>query len=58
MPHILHPETAWGVWLTHVVIYVLDWTQLQKVIFMLKGPPANAVHVEDFGFEQMPDAQH
>lgn len=58
MPHILHPETEWGVWLTHAIIYLLDSIKLQKVIFMLKGPPADAVHVEQYGFEQITDMPH
>ncbi|EME43084.1 hypothetical protein DOTSEDRAFT_72460 [Dothistroma septosporum NZE10] len=58
MPHILHPETAWGLWLTLVIGYILTWTNLQKLIFMLKGPSANAVPMEDFGFAEAVDTQH
>ncbi|KAK5131685.1 hypothetical protein LTR08_000739 [Meristemomyces frigidus] len=51
-PYLISPETAYGVWKMRTAFAFVYWTGLAKVMFMLKGPPANAVPVEDYGFKQ------
>ena len=55
MPHILPPESAWGVWVMNAIVGFLAWTKLMYLVFMFVGPPANTVPVEEFGFEQLPE---
>ncbi len=55
MPHILHPETAWGVWMTNAIVGFITCTRIAKLLFMFKGPPADAVAVEEYGFRQLPE---
>ena len=54
-PHSLSPETAWGIWIRHVILYLVGLTGLMNLLFRLKGPPASNVSVEDFGFKQLPE---
>lgn len=56
MPHLLHPETAWGVWMTNAFGYALIWSGIAKLLFKLKGPPADAEPVEEYGFRQLQEA--
>ncbi len=55
MPHILHPKTAWGLWTLNALLYFMFWTKLAQFLFMLGGPPADAVPVEEYGFKQLPE---
>ena len=55
MPHLLHPETAWGVWMTNALAGFVSWTGVVKLLFKFKGPPADAVQVEEYGFRQLPE---
>ena len=57
MPHILHPETAWGVWTMNAIMSFLVWTRIVTLLFMFMGPPADNVPVEDYGFKQLPELQ-
>lgn len=53
MPHLLHPETAWGVWTLHTIAYLVYSSGIMKLLFNFVGPPANTVPVEDFGFREL-----
>ncbi|KAK2771762.1 pyridine nucleotide-disulfide oxidoreductase [Colletotrichum kahawae] len=54
MPHLFHPETAWGVWMLNVFVFCLSWSGLMAL--MVKwGPPANEVPVEEYGFRSLPE---
>ncbi|KAI1330956.1 oxidoreductase [Xylariaceae sp. FL0255] len=56
MPHMMHPETEWGVWTLHSFIWFIRWSGIQHVMFKMGfGPPAHSVSVEDYGFEGLPD---
>ena len=57
MPHLLHPETAWGVWTMNSIVSFLMWTRIAVLLFMFMGPPADTVPVAEYGFEQLPDLQ-
>jgi 2-polyprenyl-6-methoxyphenol hydroxylase-like FAD-dependent oxidoreductase len=52
IPHIIHPETAWGVWVMRSLSLVINWSGIGYALAMLKGPPARAIKVEDYGFKQ------
>lgn len=54
-PHIINPETAWGIWIMHTLISILAWSRLANLLFMFIGPPANIVPVEEYGFKQLPE---
>ena len=57
MPHIMHPETAWGVWTLLSLTSFLAWTRIMNLIIMFGGPPADTVPVEEYGFKQPPILQ-
>ncbi|KAI9850490.1 MAG: hypothetical protein M1838_005628 [Thelocarpon superellum] len=57
MSHILHPETAWGVWTLNAIMSFLTWTRIATLLFMFIGPPADTVSVEEYGFKQLPVLQ-
>ena len=52
-PHIMSPETAWGLWIMEVIITFISWTRVASIIFMFAGPPATAVPIRDYGFQQL-----
>jgi 2-polyprenyl-6-methoxyphenol hydroxylase-like FAD-dependent oxidoreductase len=54
-PYIFAPETAWGIWVMHVILVIIHYSGLALLMAMRWGPPANAVPVEEYGFEQLPD---
>jgi len=49
VPHLIHPETAWGVWMLHVFGFVVQWSGIGYLLAALAGPPARATVVEEFG---------
>lgn len=55
IPHILHPETAWGIQVMNLLIYLIDQSGIVKLLFkLMAGAPERAVPLEDFGFRQLP----
>lgn len=54
-PHILTPETAWGVWILHMIMFMLSQSGLIGLLVRFAGPPANAVPIEEFGLRQLPE---
>ncbi|KAK5447942.1 hypothetical protein LTS15_009441 [Exophiala xenobiotica] len=54
-PYIFAPETAWGIWVMHVILVIIHYSGLALLMAMRWGPPANAVPVEEYGFTQLPD---
>ena len=54
-PHIMSPETAWGVWTMNAILYVMYCSGVFNLLFKFLGPPANAVPVEEYGFRQLPE---
>lgn len=49
----LNPETAWGVWLMHVIMWMISQSGLVTLLFKFKGPPTSAAPVEDYGFRHL-----
>lgn len=52
-PHIMNPETAWGVWLLNTIMSMLCQSGLIEILVKFVGPPANTVPVEEYGFKQL-----
>jgi 2-polyprenyl-6-methoxyphenol hydroxylase-like FAD-dependent oxidoreductase len=52
IPHLIHPDTAWGVWALRCLSLIINRSGIGYVLAMLKGPPARAIKVEDYGFRQ------
>lgn len=56
MPGLFHPETAWGVWILNMFIYLIDITGIVSLMFKLgAGPPANNIPVENMGIGDLPE---
>ncbi|CAH0057181.1 unnamed protein product [Clonostachys solani] len=60
-PHVYNPETAWGIWILHVLVSSLSYTRILFVVIKFFGrilhlgpQAADYVPVEDFGFKSMP----
>ncbi|KAF2860427.1 2-polyprenyl-6-methoxyphenol hydroxylase-like oxidoreductase [Piedraia hortae CBS 480.64] len=50
--HLINPETAWGIVVMHIIMWIVtSFTPLLNVVLSISGPPANAISVEDYGFE-------
>ena len=56
-PYIMSPDTVWGVWIMRLIVAALHWSGIASVLAKFKGPPANAVPVEDYGFKQADEWQ-
>lgn len=52
IPHIIHPETAWGVRVMRSLNLIINRSGIGYALAILKGPPARAIKVEDYGFRQ------
>lgn len=52
MPHLINPETTWGIWVLETLMSFLAWSRLALLAFRFFGPPADTVLVEEYGFEQ------
>ncbi|KAF5520269.1 Uncharacterized protein CGCA056_v008670 [Colletotrichum aenigma] len=56
MPHLFHPETAWGVWMLNIFVFCLSWSGLMALAVKWE-PPANEVPVEEYGFRSLQEKQ-
>lgn len=52
IPHIIHPETEWGLWILRTLSFVINRSGIGYVLAMLKGPPARAIRVDNYGLRQ------
>lgn len=59
-PHVYNPETAWGIWILHVLVFSLSYTRILFIVtkffgrILHLGPQAaDYVPVEEFGFKDM-----
>lgn len=53
MPHLIHPETEWGVWFMHVIMWTIGMTGIADLLARFAGPPAGEVPVEEYGFRDL-----
>lgn len=53
--YTLNPDTAWGLWILYVVMWMIAQSGLVTLLFKFKGPPTEAAPVEDYGFRQLPE---
>jgi len=51
MPHLIHPQTRWGIWILRILTAAIYWTGAINLLFKFKGPPANAIEIKKYGFE-------
>lgn len=52
-PHLANPETAWGVWVMHMILSLVSWTTgLQAVLGRFAGPPVDAIVLPDYEAER------
>jgi 2-polyprenyl-6-methoxyphenol hydroxylase-like FAD-dependent oxidoreductase len=49
IPHLVHPETAWGVWVLHLFCFAVQWSGIGYLLAAFAGPPARATVVEEYG---------
>lgn len=51
--YLINPETAWGIWVMHVVLFLITSSGLLQVVERFSGPPANAVPIPEHRFKTM-----
>jgi 2-polyprenyl-6-methoxyphenol hydroxylase-like FAD-dependent oxidoreductase len=51
MPHLLHPQTVWGVCLLRIFCAAIYWSGMIHLLSRVKGPPAQVREVREYGFE-------
>ncbi|KAK5711184.1 hypothetical protein LTR17_018532 [Elasticomyces elasticus] len=56
-PYIMNLETAWGIWIRNVIVWLISQSGIITFIARFAGPPANKVKVEEFGFRQLEEWQ-
>ncbi|KAG9567468.1 2-polyprenyl-6-methoxyphenol hydroxylase-like oxidoreductase, partial [Aureobasidium melanogenum] len=49
MPHLIHPQTVWGVWLLRIFCALIHWSGLIYLVSRMRGPPAQAEELEEYG---------
>jgi 2-polyprenyl-6-methoxyphenol hydroxylase-like FAD-dependent oxidoreductase len=49
MPHLIHPETVWGVWVLRSICFAVQWSGISYLLAAFAGPPARATIVEEYG---------
>ena len=52
MPHLFHPDTAWGVWVLRLFCFAVQWSGVGYLLATLRGPPARATVVEEYGIRR------
>jgi hypothetical protein len=50
MPHLIHPQTVWGVWLLRVFCALIHWSGLIHLMFKLRGPPAQVKNLGEYDY--------
>ena len=56
LPHLINPETWWGIWMMRVIVAAMYWSGITKLLILLVRPkPASAVPVREYGFRQLPE---
>jgi 2-polyprenyl-6-methoxyphenol hydroxylase-like FAD-dependent oxidoreductase len=48
MPHLIHPQTVWGVHLLRIFCAAIYWSGLIGLLSQLKGPPAQVREVKEY----------
>lgn len=51
MPHLIHPETAWGVCMLRMFCAMIYWSGLIHLMSRFKGPPAQLKEFEEYDFK-------
>ncbi|KAI4722900.1 putative oxidoreductase [Aureobasidium sp. EXF-10727] len=51
MPHLIHPQSAWGVWVLRCLAAVIHWSGLIYLLAKFKGPPAQVKQFVKYDFQ-------
>lgn len=49
MPHLIHPQSTWGVWVLRILVAAIYWSGVGTLLFKWKGPPASVVKLKEYG---------
>ena len=49
MPHLIHPQSTWGVWVLRIFVAAIYWSGVGTLLFKWKGPPASVVRLKEYG---------
>ncbi|KAH0333465.1 2-polyprenyl-6-methoxyphenol hydroxylase-like oxidoreductase, partial [Aureobasidium melanogenum] len=51
MPHLIHPQTVWGVWLLRMFCAIVHWSGLIHLMSRFRGPPAQVKEFQEYDFK-------
>jgi 2-polyprenyl-6-methoxyphenol hydroxylase-like FAD-dependent oxidoreductase len=51
MPHLLHPQTAWGACLLRIFCAAIYWSGIINLLSRFKGPPAQVQKFRHYDFD-------
>jgi hypothetical protein len=51
MPHLLHPQTIWGICLLRIFCAAIYWSGMINLLSRFKGPPAQVREFRGYNFE-------
>ncbi|CAK3899052.1 oxidoreductase [Lecanosticta acicola] len=54
-PHIMNPETAWGIFVMRAVFAFICWTRITGLLGYFTAWEPKAIPVEEYGFEELPE---
>ncbi|KAF2666295.1 oxidoreductase [Microthyrium microscopicum] len=54
-PHLITPQTPWGVWILHAIMWIIYRSRLIDLLSKIAGPPAGLAPINDYGFKQLSD---
>ncbi|THV90439.1 hypothetical protein D6D27_05847 [Aureobasidium pullulans] len=46
MPHLIHPQSTWGVWVLRILVAAIYWSGVGT---FGQGPPASVVKLKEYG---------
>jgi len=54
MPHLLNPETWWGIWMMRGIVALIYWSGVVNLVARVARPkPASTMPVVDYGFRDL-----
>lgn len=51
IPHLFHPQTAWGAYLLRIFCAAIYWSGIINLLSRFKGPPAQVQKFQHYDFD-------
>ena len=50
-PHLIHPQTTWGVCVLRIIAATIYWSGIGSLLARLRGPPAQVQELKEYQIE-------